>query len=253
MKIMKLEEQGRISKADNLDTRGRSECNTRVQEGTRSLFLHSCYFFTALVIAICFINGAAHAQAEDDPLAAKPNLMWLSDDVNVSVFGDGQYDSFIGKSEIWTKNWGVSAKFLQNHNDDVFGLPKDSSYFNFDVKHRVFGSEDKSNLELGLGWQEMSIDSQFDASGPKVSLSGRYNVRNSVQVYGLTSYFPELEDELRDGGVSGYEIEAGLLYKPLPSWSLKAGYRVFSLDLEDPIIEELGSSSGFLLGTDLSW
>jgi hypothetical protein len=226
MKIMKLEEQGRISKADNLDTRGRSECNTRVQEGTRSLFLHSCYFFTALVIALCFINGAAHAQAEDDPLAPKPNLMWLSDDVNVSV---------------------------QNHNDDVFGLPKDSSYFNFDVKHRVFGSEDKSNLELGLGWQEMSIDSQFDASGPKVSLSGRYNVRNSVQVYGLTSYFPELEDELRDGGVSGYEIEAGLLYKPLPSWSLKAGYRVFSLDLEDPIIEELGSSSGFLLGTDLSW
>jgi hypothetical protein len=254
MKIMELEEQGRISKAENLNKKtGRDEYNTRVQEVARSFFVHAGYFFIALVIIVSFISGAAHAQVEDDPLIPKPNLMWLSDDVNVSVFGDSQYDSFLGKSELWTNNWGVSAKFLQNNNGDVFGLPNDSSYFNFDVKHRVFGSQDESNLELGLGWQEMSIDSQFDASGPKVSLSGRFNVLNSVQLYGLTSYFPELEDELQNGDVSGYEIEAGLLYKPLPLWSLKAGYRVFSLDLEDPIIEELGSSSGFLLGTDLSW
>ena len=69
----------------------------------------------------------------------------------------------------------------------------------------------------------------------------------------MSSYFPELDDGIKNKDGSGYEIEAGLLYQPLPSWSLKAGYRVFSLDIEDPIIEELGSSSGFLLGTDLSW
>jgi hypothetical protein len=253
MKIMKLEEQSRVSKTHNMYT-VQAQSNDGVHSSARSLFVHTCYFFVALFITLTLINSnTAHAQTEDDPLAPKPNLMWLSDDVNVSVFGDGEYSSFLGKSEIWTNNWGVSAKFLQNDNNDVFGLPKDSSYFNFDVKHRLLGSQDKSNLELGLGWQEMSVDSQLDASGPKVSLSGRYNVLSSVQVYGLTSYFPELEDELQDGEATGYEIEAGLLYKPLPSWSFKAGYRVFSLDLEDPIIEKLGSSSGFLLGTDLSW
>ena len=253
MKIMKLEEQSRVSKTDNMYT-VQAESDDGVRASARLLFVHTCYFFVALFISLTLINSnAAHAQTEGDPLVPKPNLMWLSDDVNVSAFGDGEYSSFLGKSEIWTNNWGLSAKLLQNDNNDVFGLPKDSSYFNFDVKHRLFGSQDKSNLELGLGWQEMSIDSQLDASGPKVSLSGRYNVVRSVQLYGLTSYFPELEDELQDGEATGYEIEAGLLYKPLPSWSFKAGYRVFSLDLEDPIIEELGSSSGFLLGTDLSW
>jgi len=216
-------------------------------------FSRAFALFVSLVSSIALFSSNASAQAEEDLLAPKPNLMWLSDDVNVSVFGDGQYDSFLGKSEVWSNNWGVSAKLLQNDSDDVFGLPQDSTYLNFDVKRRVFGSQNKSNLELGLGWQELDIDSQLEASGPKVSLSGRYNVFSSFQVYGLTSYFPELEDEIQNADATGYEIEAGLLYKPLPSWSLKAGYRVFNLDLQDPIVEELGSSSGFLLGTDLSW
>lgn len=209
--------------------------------------------FVSLVLSIFLFSSNASAQSDTDPLDPKPNLMWLSDDVNVSVFGEGQYDSFLGKSEIWSNNWGVSAKLLQNDNSDVFGLPQDSKFLNFDVKRRVLGSQDKSNLELGLGWQQLDIDSQLEASGPKLSLSGRYNVFSSFQVYGLTSYFPELEDEIQNSDATGYEIEAGLLYKPLPSWSLKAGYRVFSLDLQDPVVEELGSTSGFLLGTDLSW
>lgn len=192
-------------------------------------------------------------QAEEDPLSPKPNLMWLSSDVNVSVFGDGEYNSFLGKSEVWTDDWGVSAKLIQNDQDDVFGLPRDSKYFNFDVKRRILGSQDTSNLEFGLGWQEFDIDSKLEASGPRLSLNGRYNIFDSFQVYGLTSYFPELEDDIQNSVLKAYEIEAGLLYQPLPSWTLKAGYRVFSLDLEDPVLEELGSSSGFLLGTDLSW
>ncbi|GHA19194.1 hypothetical protein GCM10008090_31230 [Arenicella chitinivorans] len=199
------------------------------------------------------LSLTGYAASDDDELAPKPNLMWLSEDVNVSVFGESQYDSFLGKGEFWTNNWGVSAKLMQNDEDDVFGLPEDSKYFNLDVKRRLFGDQDKSNLELGLGWQALDIDSQIAASGPKVSVSGRYNVFDSFQVYGLTSYFPELDEEITDLDATGYEIEAGLLYKPLPSLSLKAGYRVFSLDLEDPVIEDLGSSSGFLLGTDLSW
>jgi len=141
---------------------------------------------------------------------------------------------------------------LQNDRDNVFGYPQDSEFFNLDVKRR-FGSRDKSNFELGLGWQEFNIDSQLQASGPRVSLSGRLNVFSSFQVYGLTSYFPELEDDLQTSDVTAFEVEAGVLYSPLPSLSLKAGYRHFSLDLEDPVIEELGSTSGFLLGTDWNW
>ena len=170
----------------------------------------------------------------------------------MAAFDSDGYESFLGTGEVWANNWGVSAKLLQNSSDDVFGFPEDSEYFNLDVKRR-FGGQGKSNFELGLGWQELNIESQLEASGPKVSLSGRLNLFSSFQLYGLTSYFPELEDELKNNDATAYEIEAGLLYKPLPSVSLKAGYRVFNLDLEDPKIRELGSSTGFLLGTDLSW
>ncbi|MCH2190840.1 MAG: hypothetical protein MK188_07950 [Gammaproteobacteria bacterium] len=185
------------------------------------------------------------------PLIANP--IKLSGDFDILLNENGEKDSFLGKSEIWSDNWGVSAQLKQNEQSNVLGLPKDSSFFNLDVKRR-FGTQDKSNIELGLGWQSLNIESQLDASGPKLSLSGTYNLLKDFQVYGATSYFPELEDTLKsDQSLSAYEFEAGLLYKPLPSVSLKAGYRVFNLDLEDPTLEELGSTSGFLLGTDLSW
>ena len=203
---------------------------------------------TGLAALLSFSN----ANADDQALEARPSLMWLSGDTNVSVFDDSQYNSFLGEGEYWSENWGITAKLMQNEDNDVFGLPKDSEYFNFDVKRR-FGNQDASNFELGLGWQELNIDSQLQASGPKVSLSGRLNIFDSIQVYGQTAYFPELEDDLQNSVATGYEFEAGLLYQPLPSVSLKAGYRQFSLDLDDPNIEELGSSSGFLLGTDWIW
>lgn len=206
-----------------------------------ALFAFCCLLFTTI--------GNA---AEESPLEIKPSILWLSDDVNLSIFGENEYDSFLGSSELWSKKWGVSAKFLDNDANDIFGLPQDSQYFNLDIKRR-FGSKDKSNFELGLGWQEFNIDSQLDASGPKVSLEGRLKFLKSFQLYGSTSYFPELDDDLNDNTVTGYELEAGLLYSPLPSFSLKAGYRVFNLDLEDPDIDGLGSSTGFLLGSDWSW
>lgn len=179
--------------------------------------------------------------------------MWLSDDKSGSAFDDGQYDSFFGKGEYWGDNWGVSANLMQSDDDSVFGFPDDSQFFNLDVKRR-FGSRDKSNFELGLGWQELNIDSILEASGPRVSLSGTLNVFSSFQVYGLTSYFPELADDLENNDGTAYEVEAGVLYTPFPSVSLKAGYRHFSLDIEEnTVIDEIGSSSGFLLGTDWSW
>ena len=208
---------------------------------------------TALALSVLLsFSWLATASADDETFQGRPSLMWLSGDTNVSVFDDSKYDSFLGKGEFWSDNWGISANLLQNEDNDVFGLPQDSEYFNLDVKRR-FGSQDTANIELGLGWQELNIDSQIEASGPKLSLAGRLNIFDSIQVYGLTSYFPELADDLQNNDATAYELEAGFLYKPIPSVSLKAGYRHFSLDLEDSAIEELGSSSGFLLGTDWSW
>ena len=209
----------------------------------------------ASMCAAIFMSTPASADELLDPiqLENKPSLMWLSTDLNVSSFtDDSSYNSFLSAGEIWSNNWGVSASLLQNDSDDVFGLPKDSEYLNLDVKRR-FGGQDSTNLQLGFGWQELNIDEKLEASGPKLSVSGRFNIIDNFKVYGATSYFPELDDSLNDNDAKAFEIEAGLLYQPVPYVSFKAGYRVFELDLEDPVIEDLGSSSGFLFGTDFSW
>ena len=215
---------------------------------------HSVLSLACFLCLMCFQTTYSQSfiGAEENPLAAKPNESESNDSASLSIFGDSEYGySFNGSGEIWVNKWGLSTELLENQASSAFGLPAESEYFNLDVKRR-FGSKNKSNFELGLGWQELNIDSQVDASGPRVSLGGNLKVLKSFRVYGSTSYFPDLDDSINDD-VSAYEFEAGLLYTPLPSLSLKAGYRVFNLDLEDPNIEELGSSSGFLLGTDWSW
>jgi len=211
----------------------------------------------AFVFVCSTLLFSTQVQADEllDPIQLdnKPSLMWLSTDINVSSFSDNSsYNSFLSAGEVWANNWGVSASVLQNDSNDVFGLPQDSEYLNLDVKRR-FGGQDATNLQLGLGWQELNINEQLEASGPKLSVSGRFNIIDNFKVYGATSYFPELDDSLNDNDATAYEIEAGLLYQPVPYISFKAGYRVFELDLEDPVIEDLGSSSGFLFGTDFSW
>ena len=222
-------------------------------EKTRAVFLRRAFVAVCSIVSV-LLSTQVHADELLDPIQLdnKPSLMWLSTDLNVSSFSDSSYNSFLGSGEVWSNNWGVSASLLQNDSDDVFGLPQDSEFLNLDVKRR-FGGEDKSNLQLGFGWSELNIDEQIEASGPSLSLSGRLNIIDNFKVYGATAYFPELDDSLNDNDATAFELEAGLLYQPVPYISVKAGYRVFELDLEDPIIEDLGSSSGFLLGTDLSW
>ncbi len=233
-----------------MKTQKRNACffNRNGSSMTKTMALLSCLFVFSGISSL----ANAQSQIDDDLLGSKPSLLWLSDDVNVAAVDGVEYESFLGAGELWGENWGVTAKLLENNQEDIFGMPADSEYFNFDVKRR-FGSKGRSNFELGLGWQELNIDQQFEASGPKLSLSGRYSFTGSFQLYGETAYFPELEEQITDLNTSGFEIEAGVLYQPFPSISLKAGYRMFSIDIDDPIIEDLGSSSGFLLGTDLSF
>jgi len=172
---------------------------------------------------------SSHVRAADEEslLTIKPNILWLSN---------------------------VSTELIENDQSNIFSLPADSEYFNVDVK-RKFGQNNNFNFEVGLGWQEFSIDSQIDASGPRLSLEGNYKLFKSFQLYGSTAYLPDLDDSISDNSASAFQIEAGLLYSPRSALSLRAGYRVFELDLGlgDSGIEDLGSTSGFLFGSDLSW
>jgi hypothetical protein len=210
------------------------------------------FALSSFAIASSLVFSPSHAQ--DELFDYKPNLMWVSDSLNVPSFDqDASYDSsFLGSGEIWSKNWGLSTQFLENENQ-VFGLPEDSSIFNIDVKRR-FAVRDNSQIEVGLGWQEFNIDSLLETKGARISLGGSMDFGSAFTVYGSTAWYPDIEEDFSKGeSGSAVELEAGLLYQPFPSLSLKAGYRQFSLDSKSDSIDEIGSSSGFLLGSDLSW
>lgn len=239
--------------AIDLSTSNRGSGQTRALGFLPTKFPKNISKKTLLSVLFAFVIIPSVATADDELFEAKPALMWLSNSTQISVFDTNTaYDSFVGKGEFGIDNWSISANLLQNQDNDVFGLPENSEFFNLDVKRR-FGKKNKSNLELGLGWQKLNIESQLEASGPKLSLTGQLNILSSIQLFGSTAYYPSLEDNLQSNDATAFEFEAGVLYQPLPSLSLKAGYRIFSLDLENSDIEELGSSSGFLLGTDWSW
>ena len=134
------------------------------------------------VSLVFMFSGHARAADEESPLTIKPNILWLSNDINLSVPDNTAYDSFLGSGEVWYKKWGVSTELIENDQSNIFSLPADSEYFNVDVK-RKFGQNNNFNFELGLGWQEFSIDSQLDASGPRLSLEGNYKLFKSFQLY----------------------------------------------------------------------
>ena len=210
-----------------------------------------------LACSFCFHTTHAQLDIGVEAIPAPTESVAIEEDsqdsVSFSFFGGSDFDSsFAGSGEVWLNQWGLSTELFDSESSNAFGLPADSEYYNFDVKRR-FGSSSRSNFELGLGWQEFNVDSQFDASGPRVSLGGNLKLLKSFSVYGSTSYFPDLDDTLSDSDATAYEFEAGLLYSPLPSFSLKAGYRVFNLELENTEIDSLNSNSGFLLGSDWSW
>lgn len=215
---------------------------------------------TLTLITVCsFTFQSIHAQTDFNIEAIKTTNKFTSNDkspqesVALLVFGGSNFDTnFAGSGEIWINKWGISTQLFENKSSALFGLPTNSEYFNLDIK-RLFGNKDQSNFELGLGWQELSIDSQFDASGPRISFGGNLKLLKSFKIYGSTSYFPDLDDSINNNNTTAYEFEAGLLYSPLPSLSLNAGYRAFDPELKDPKIESLNPSAGFLIGSDWSW
>lgn len=198
--------------------------------------------------------------AAEDPFASKPNILWWSDDFSLTAQdSSNQYDSFISQTDVWNNDWGFSGKLLQN-DDDLFGIPDNSAYLNIDVKRRFLGNSNNF-LAVGLGWQDIDIesrdaDSRLEVSGPKLSLEGQFNLFRSMKLYGQTAWFPEMDSTYQEEPASGYEFEAGVMVSPLPALSLKAGFRHFELKYDtdtDNSSDSIGSTSGFLLGSDFSW
>ena len=185
-----------------------------------------------------------------------PKYLWVSDKLSLKVDNSestSSRSSFASGGEYWAKNkWGISGSFSSNDESLLLGSPKNSELFNVDVNRQLLRSENKKNyLAVGLGWQSVDVDNSLDADGLRLSLLGKYSLAKRIQVYGTSSWFPE-EIGISESALSGYNLEAGVLFKPKGSFSLQAGFRFYDFGKGTSSIDSDGSSI-FTLGTKLSF
>lgn len=216
----------------------------------------------ALTIACCISTSFAETtqlptsdfslkiDSEVSELLATPKYLWVSDKLDFKPRSKKTSDSFASKAELWSKSrWGLSGSLSKN-DTQLFGVPKNSLLSSVNLNRQLLRSKNKTDyLALGIGWQGIDIKDTVEADGLTISLSGKYSVAKSFQLYGSSSWFHDLETNSRLQDIDGYNLEAGILFKTRSKLSFKAGYKVF--DLEGDF--NSSNSASFQLGTSLNF
>lgn len=172
------------------------------------------------------------------------------------------------RASLWLFNrYGIKAGIYQT-DLDAFSSIESSNYTTLDVMWRAFSPTQNNYVAVGLGWQQMNLNSIYLAgstSGARINVEGRVGLGRIVYAYGEGSYLPSLDDGVATlpgygqfEDLSGHEYEVGISVKPAPFVNLRAGYRAHSIDFNqtgmDPNLgfgtEMAGTaeSSGFLAG-----
>lgn len=159
--------------------------------------------------------------------------------------------------------WGVKAAYHRLEPGSR-NLAETTTLVNIDVLHDLISVAPNSYLAMGGGWERIKLEeggSSVETSGARFVLDGRIGLAGIVYGYGEAAFYPWLSDSeveilgdigvgLRDGG--GYEWELGIGVEPLPFLTVKAGYRVSTVDFDlfsegDRLGSADFSAGGFLL------
>jgi putative salt-induced outer membrane protein YdiY len=151
----------------------------------------------------------------------------------------------------WSRNWGV-RKAHHPYRLGEAGIDA-SEHLSIDFKRRFFSLTNNSFVALGAGWQAIDLESGESSSGLRLTAEGRFELGDEVSVYGQTSWLPDLDGFGSHSRLEGQEFEAGLIYDPAPSISLKLGFRRFRLGYEHEGIPGSAESEGIILGAGYRW
>lgn len=215
----------------------------------------------AAVLLGCLLSIPATAAG---PVSGEVGAMWWQNDFEST--GATGVDSDAGapgfRAELWMfKRYGLRAGRYSSDLDDIGADASD--YTSFDFMWRAYSATENSYLAIGLGWQEMALESiglVGDTSGARVNVEGRLGLGGVVYLYAQGSYLPDLDDASSNslgGGtfsdLSGLEYDAGVSWKFAPFVVLRAGYRAQSVDFTySPVVGPSGGgeaeSRGFHLG-----
>lgn len=197
--------------------------------------------------------GALNAQALG-PLDGEAGIQWWNTQYAGSLW-EGDLDvgsiSLHGESW-WNKSWGVRGALYNADLDQGDGL-RDEQRFSLDIKRRLISPTDNTFFAAGVGWENIRLDTGDSSNGIRLSLDGRVGLAGIVSLYGRAAWLPALSDAGRFSGMSGRELETGVVLDPLPFISLRAGYRSFNLDYEGSNGDGYSRANGVILGAGIHW
>lgn len=188
-----------------------------------------------------------------DPLDGSAGLGWWFQNDLVGTDDESPMAAAAnGAAEVWwSRNWGIrGARHPYALGETGIDF---SEHLSIDFKRRFLTPTDNGFLSLGAGWQSIDLDSGESSSGLRLTAEGRFGLGGVVSLYGQTSWWPELDDLGTHSNLEGQEFEAGLIYDPAPSLSLKLGFRRFRLGYEQGGIPGSAESEGVILGAGFKW
>jgi hypothetical protein len=206
----------------------------------------------AIAVSMAMLASASPARALG-PVDGEAGIFWWANDFEGSLSnGDIDAGALGGYGELWLgERWGMRGSLYRSDLEDV-GLDS-SDHIAIDLKRRFLSATDNTFFALGLGWEDIDLESGESTSGARLMAEGRVGLAGAVYFYGQTAWIPDLDDVAGRTDIDGREYEIGVVFDPLPFLSLRAGYRRFRLDFDDATGSDSQETKGFLLGAGVHW
>lgn len=154
----------------------------------------------------------------------------------------------------WLNNkWQGQSSLYKTKSLDV-GLP-DTSQWSVDITRRLLSGKQNTYLAMGLGWNDIEMAAGESSSGMRFIAEGRVGIYGPAYIFGQAALSPWMTNLGQLVDPFGKELEIGLAVDPLPSLSVRAGYRGYWLDSAEPSSETSlrSQTDGFFIGGGLRW
>jgi len=158
----------------------------------------------------------------------------------------------IGQGRLNDK-WQGQSSLYKTKSLDVGLL--DTSQWSVDVTRRLLSGKQNTYLAMGLGWNDIEVGAGESSFGMRFIAEGRVGLYGPAYLFGQAALSPWMSNVGYLVDPFGKELELGLAVDPIPSMSLRAGYRGYWLDSAEssPDSSLRSQTDGFFIGGGLRW
>jgi len=206
----------------------------------------------ASLLVLCSLATTGFA-FEDDGLEQAHKTPSLSSGVQSFGSSLGSISQFsIGQGWLNDK-WQGQSSLYKTKNLDTGLL--DTSQWSVDITRRLLSVKQNTYIAMGLGWNDIEMAAGESSFGMRFIAEGRVGLYGPAYLFGQAALSPWMTNAGHLIDPFGQELELGLAVNPLPSMSLRAGYRGYWLDSaqSSPDSSLRSQTDGFFVGGGLRW